>query len=443
VWISQNVLTPATGADAVADLWTWINGDKAARDFLDGKPDTNPDGSPGMVVNPNYKNLSLPISSFPKQDPYCNVPNPDAQPPSPPLCAPDLHPWAGSMLVAGRAIARGDSLAKTIWTPANVPPGYVGGAQPTGMHALMGVIDTATAQRFGLQTALLQNAAGDFVAADEAGITAAAGSMTTVNGLAFPDPRTKAPGAYPLTHLTYAATVPSGLTKEEGGAYADFLSYVVGDGQVPGAAIGKLAPGYIPLPATLKSRATTAIGNIRAQAGIPVTQPPSTSFSVPPPPTGTGPSGPAQVINIVIPSSGTTASGSHSTDRQTTGSYSPAPTGGATTQAAAHPTGPAGQYEPTGGGVSTARASGPPSSSGAALVTGGVHTPTPTPSGSAPPTALTPADRIGAVRMVLLVLLIAGGVLLLAGPALRSWAAESGASGTDPHRTIPSGVHPE
>ena len=432
VWISQNVLTPATGADAVADLWTWINGDKAARDFLDGKPDTNPDGSPGMVVNPYYKKLSLPISTFPKQDPYCNVPNPDAHPPSPPLCAPDLHPWAGSMLIAGRAVARGDSLAKTIWTPANNPPSYVGGAQPTGMHALMGVIDTATAQRFGLQTALLQNASGSFVAADEAGLTAAAASMTTVNGLAFPDPRTKAPGAYPLTHLTYAATVPSGLTKEEGGAYADFLSYAVGDGQAPGAAIGKLAPGYVPLPAALRTEAATAIGNIRAQAGIPVTQTSSTGFSVPPPPTGsgTGPSGPAQVINVVIPSSG-----AHSTTRQTTGSRPPGPTSAATTRAAAYPTGPAGpigQYEPTGGGVSTARASGPPSSSGAALVTGGVHTPTPTPSASAAPATLTPASRIGAVRMVLLILLIAGGALLIAGPALRSWAARMPVPGADP-----------
>lgn len=423
VWVSQNVLTPATGADAVADLWNWINGDKAARDFLNGKADTNPDGTPGMVVNPNYKSLSLPISSFPKQDPYCDVPNPDAQPPSPPLCAPDLHPWAGSMLIAGRGIARGDSLAKTIWTPANNPPSYVGGAQPTGLHSLMGVIDTATAQRFGLQSALLQNAAGNFVAPDEAGLTASVNSMTTVNGLAFPDPRTKAPNAYPLTHLTYAATVPSGLSKEEGGAYADFLAYAVGSGQVAGAAIGKLAPGYVPLPADLQTKATTAIANIRAQAGNPVTQPPSSSSSsAPSSAPGSGSSGPGQVINIVIPG--------YSSSPSPTGSHSSGPTSAPTTRAAGYPTGQ--QQEPPAGGVSTAPQSGPPSSTGAALVTGGVHTPTPKPSSSAAPASLTPAGKLGAIRLTLLILLIAGGALILAGPALRSWAAKLSILGADP-----------
>jgi hypothetical protein len=426
LWVSDSVITPATGADAVSELWTWINGDQAARDFLDGKPVPNPDGTPGMVVNPHYKGLSLPMSSFPKQDPFCYVPLPNATPPSPKLCAPDLHPWAGSMLSAARGIARGNNLAKTIWTPTDNPPMYEGTVQQTGQHSLMGVIDTATAQRFGLQTALLQNASGAFVAADDTGLGAAVGSMQTVNGLAVPDPRTKAPAAYPLTHLTYAATVPSGLTKDEGAAYADFLSYAVSQGQVPGASVGKLAPGYVALPKPLQDQADTAVANIRAEAGIKVTPPPGTttesgSSSSSAQASGTGP---GQQINVVIPPL----------------SSRPGPTGGPTkpTKPYGSSNGAGGYYTgPDGGGVSTATGAPHPSSTGAAQVTGGVRTATPSPAKAQPKADLTPLSRIGAVRLVLLVLLIAGGALLLAGPALRSWAAKI------PRRAIPPGVHLE
>ncbi|MFL6115390.1 MAG: hypothetical protein ACJ786_29195, partial [Catenulispora sp.] len=404
LWVSDSVITPGTGADAISDLWNWINGDRDARAFLDGVPDRGPDGKPGMVVNPNYKGMSLPVSSFLPQDPFCYVPRPDATPPSPALCAPDLHPQAASMLIAGRGVARGNNLAKTVWVPTNVPPSFEGSLQNTGQHSLMGVVDTATAQRFGLQTALLQNASGAFVAADDAGLGAAVRSMPTVDGVQLPDPRTTTPDAYPLAHLTYAATVPSALKKDEGAAYADFLSYVVSKGQLSGASIGALAPGYVPLPAALQARAKAAIANIRAQAGVPITAPSTTSG-----PARSSAGGPAQVINIVIPSSPA------------------APTTVPTSPPAA----------PAGSDAAPAPARSAPSSTGAAQVTGGVNTPKPKPSTAPAKPNPTASSKIGAVRLTLLVLLIAGGALILAGPALRAWAAKI------PRRAIPSGVHLE
>jgi len=406
LWVSDSVITPGTGADAISDLWSWINGDKDARAFLDGVPDRGPDGKPGMVVNPNYKGISLPISSFLKQDPFCYVPQPDAHPPSPALCGPDVHPSASTMLIAGRGIARGNSLAKTTWVPTNNPPSYEGSTQNTGRHSLMGIVDTGTAQRFGLQTALLQNASGAFVAADDAGLTAAARGMPTVDTVQIPDPRTATPDAYPLAHVTYAATVPSALTKEEGAAYADFLSYAVSRGQVSGASIGALAPGYVPLPPVLWLRANTAVAAIRAQAGIAVTGSISASGQA-------SGGGPAQVINIVIPSS------------RAAGPTVPT----TTTSRAAAPTGQDDAPAPV--------RSAPPPSTGAAQVTGGVNTPKPKPSTAPAKPNLTAPSKIGAVRLTLLVLLIAGGALILAGPALRSWAAKI------PRRAIPSGVHLE
>lgn len=407
LWVSSSVITPASGADAVSELWTWIDGDKDARAFLDGVPDKGVDGKPGMIVNPNYRKITLPISSFPKQDPFCYIPAPTAKPPSPPLCAPDLHPWAATMLAAGRGIARGNDLSKTVWNPTNTPPSYDGSVQQTGQHSLMGVIDTATAQRFGLQTALLQNASGGFAAADEAGMTAAVSSMPVVDSIPVPDPRTKTAGAYPLTHLTYAATVPGKLTKEEGRAYADFLSYAVSGGQTSGSSIGKLAPGYVPLPVNLKYTAENAIAAIRAQAGTAVLSTGGPSGTSAPSATG-----PGQVINVVVPALSTS----------TAGGNAPA---GAPSAADSAPGGapPSGGYTaPGGAGPSTA----PPASTGNGQVTGGVITPTPKPSTTPGPTAVTPASKLGAVRMILLILLTAGGVALLAGPAVRAWAAAGG-----------------
>ncbi|GAA2038882.1 hypothetical protein GCM10009839_45730 [Catenulispora yoronensis] len=403
LWISNSVLTPASGADAISQLWAWINGDADARAFLDGVPDKTADGKPGMVVNPAYKNLTLPLSIFPKQDPFCYVSAPLATPPSPPLCAADLHPWAASMLIAGRSIARGNGLAKTVWNTANTPPSFDGATQDTGKHALMGVIDTATAQRFGLQTAYLENASGGFAGPDEDGLTAAATSMPVVDSIPVPDPRTKTPGAYPLAQVTYAATVPGKLTKDEGNAYADFLSFAVSGGQTPGSSIGKLAPGYVPLPLNLKFNAENAITAIRALAGTARTAGG---------PSGSGPSGspgPGQVINVVVPPLTTSSAA-----------------GGAATG------NPGQQNSPPAGSTGTV-----PPTSAAKPTGGGVITPTPQTSVTPLPPSLTPASRFGAIRMVLLVLLVAGGGLLLAGPALRTWAAKI------PRRAIPSGVHLE
>ena len=71
------------------------------------------------------------------------------------LCAPDLHPWAASMLAAARGIARGSNLAKTTWNPTSNPPAWEGTIQNTGQHSLMGVVDSATAQLVGLHAATI------------------------------------------------------------------------------------------------------------------------------------------------------------------------------------------------------------------------------------------------------------------------------------------------
>ena len=391
-----DIMSPLIPSDAVNELWQWINSDADARAFLNGTADPW-----GMVVNPAYLDLTLPRPDMPKLDPFCQTfPAPQL-----PLCTLDLHPLMATMHLSARGASRGDRLLKTTWNPVGTPPNY--GTTPpeaSGLRAILTITDTATAARFGLQTAALRNAAGNFVAPTQDGMVASANAMVPRDGISVPDPATKAAAAYPLTVLDYAATIPSQLTAAEGADYATLLNYAVNAGQTPGLGPGQLPPGYVPLPQTLHDQAVAAAAVIKSKAGVPVTTPSSTPPSSPGSTTSPGPgngsppytlpppeaSGPGVQVNVVIPGVSAPFTG--------TG------TGGT------HPTSKA----------------------------GGVITPTPSVSRAGKSTSiLTPLTRIGLVRFSLLILLIAGGVLTLAGPLLRAWAAKI------PRRAIPPGVHLE
>ncbi|PSL52220.1 hypothetical protein B0I31_11447 [Saccharothrix carnea] len=266
-----DVLVPSVDFDLTAALWTWIDADPDARAFLDGEPDPA-----GMVVNQHYRGLDLPVQNFPKQDLSCKpLPFPLG-----PDCALTARPLAADLHEAGRAISRGDTLGRS---PSGLPdqadptkPGYTRvPRQPAGERSLLAVVDTATAARYGLPTAKLRNAAGNFVAPDDAGLRAAVGQLTPtdVQGVGRTNPTTKAADAYPLPAVTYAAAVPSEMTAAEGAEYAGFLRYATGTGQQRGEGVGRLPLGYLPLPDGMRRQAADAAGVVERDAGKPIVLP--------------------------------------------------------------------------------------------------------------------------------------------------------------------------
>ncbi|MFD7441914.1 hypothetical protein [Streptomyces sp. NPDC059909] len=266
-----DALVPEAVSDAAWQLWNWVDQDPAAREFLNGTPDNQGrHGDPalsGMKVNPHYKGIELPRNDFPKSDPFCQQ---FADHPDNPLCIQDKHPYAHNMHEAAHAAARGDTLARANWDGTATPPGYKKTPpQPAGRRAVLAVTDTASASRYGLVTAKLQNAAGRFAGPDEAGLLAGQAAMkpSGVAGVLSPDPATKARNAYPLTLLTYAATVPERLAKKEGQDYAALLKYAAGAGQQPGVAAGTLPEGYVPLPQSLRAQTRAAADAIASRAG--------------------------------------------------------------------------------------------------------------------------------------------------------------------------------
>ncbi|MDP3713307.1 MAG: hypothetical protein Q8R60_12585 [Mycobacteriales bacterium] len=296
------VLLPTGLTDDARHVWEWLRTDAEARAFLAGAPDPS-----GMTVNPNYKGISLPQDGFPKADPYCREFTTD----QPDLCTLDAHPYAADLHDAARSAARGDTLARTDYQPLAIPPGYKKNTpQPVGGRYALALTDTASAARYGIPMAKLRNASGEFVAPTTASMLAAAATLPAPTTAAAPQVATdvKAAAAYPLSFLTYAATVPSALDAQARADYAVLLRYAVEGGQQPGDAPGQLPRGYAPLPASLRST-TLALATllekpvVAAPTSAPTATPATVATSAPVTPvvSGGGVSGPAPVVPVTVP----------------------------------------------------------------------------------------------------------------------------------------------
>ena len=307
----SDALVPYIPADSVSLLWQWVNSDKAARDFLDGKPNfdspwfsdcgqsanatrclgpidctkfTDAKGVNGCptYVNPSYKGIGLPQSVIPKQDNWCLT-----RDLLPPLCTLDLTPYANGLTDTANAASRGDSLSRTIYNGISYSKGPV---QAPGARNLMALTDTASAARFALTMASLRNGAGEFVQPTNASMSKAVSAMKPdASGVLVPDPTTKTAGAYPLTTVSYAVVNRDALTAVSRAAYADFVTFAATSGQVPGTTRGTLPEGYLPLTASLKRAALSAA--VEISTPVPAPPPVPTQSPTPVPTTPTDQSG--------------------------------------------------------------------------------------------------------------------------------------------------------
>jgi hypothetical protein len=318
-------------SDAASLLWKWVLADPAARAWLDGTP--TPDGKPeGMQVNPYYSiNPSINPShvafgtptpeTYPKNDPWCdpltdlplNTPPNPAKSVSRLICIQDWSPYVLSMAAAAEAAATANDGGKTTFNPTGTTDTAWGanGPQTTGDDFIISVTDSASAARYGLQTASL-SAAGDdtnptFVAPTSASILAGEQAMkpSGVTGVLQTDPSTTNTNAYPLSMLTYAAATPETLNASSRQNYAAFLQYASGStAQTTGVAPGELPAGYVPLPAAL------------------VAQTVATAAEILHPPAESNP--PSTALPTSASSSPTSSSGSTSTNSESPGSVSSA-----------------------------------------------------------------------------------------------------------------------
>ncbi|MEV4615010.1 hypothetical protein AB0K43_20795 [Kitasatospora sp. NPDC049258] len=257
--------------------------------------------------------------------------------------------------------------------------------QPVGERGFFAVLDAGSAQAMSLPEAELLNPAGGFVAPTLSGMQAAVADMpvdqsTGTQELPYGDRGSafaKDQAAYPLTTVQYAMVPTEGLAAGKAAAVSRFVRQVTdaGGGQVYGWGPGRLAPGYAALSTAQGEQAQRAAQHVAAQDGaLPGNQTAPAAGGG----TGTGGSG-----------GGSTAAG--------TGN------GGSSGESSAGAGGGAGGTVDAVTGAPVATGGAKPSASASALAAAPVGRPSP--------------DRAGAARILLPVVLVAGGVLLIGGPA--------------------------
>ena len=275
----------SSDSDVMEALTSYINADPTARAWLSGTPDA---ASGGMIVNPAYKGIQLPVDQWPLLSTFI----PKAQ------YATDLNdclyndPVPYQPLVAA-PLANLEAISESIQyalpnstTTCSQPdaPATLGeklvtsGREPAGHRFLIGITPLADTQRYLLQTAALQTTSGTFVVPSDTSIEAATALLTpdTTSGT-WPIPyaafqQSSGASAYPGTMLVYAAIPTSGLPATDAADYATFLQFAATSGQTVGFGVGQLPPGYLPLTsadglAGLSQYTLAAAKDVAAQNG--------------------------------------------------------------------------------------------------------------------------------------------------------------------------------
>ncbi|MFI6339656.1 hypothetical protein [Streptomyces sp. NPDC050535] len=266
----RSLMVPLLNSDTTRMVWNWLQSDKDAREFLGGKEDPW-----GMRVNSYFDDLDLAenaaLSDFPKADPTTALLG-GLAPPDATYSITDLDPYTADLHDGAVKTRRGNNGRTIQWDVGATPPRLTNDAPLPGRHAVMAIVDAASAVRYGLQTAALRNADGKFVKPSADTFQTAVSAMR-----AWPDqpdvlkadPARAKGQAYPLTAVAYAAaSVNQGAADRK--AYADFIRFAAGPGQTSGLSAGELPPGYAPLTAKLRAQAETAADDLErgvAQGG--------------------------------------------------------------------------------------------------------------------------------------------------------------------------------
>lgn len=270
-WAEQSIvgasiadaLIPDGRSDQAIQLWNYVLSDPAAVKWLGGTADEW-----GMVVNPYYatnaaKNptgaaLSLPRDNFPKADP---VEKPDTTQADPANGTGALNlvtwrPYTHSFADGAYHVLRGDGMKPGEWDKYSTPPKWgKPDRQPFSRQHVIALTTAPAAEQYQTVTASLLNPAGKYVKPTRTSIAAAAAAMTAteeqqkVRSFDLSSKEAKqAAGAYPLSAPVYAALNPEQSDKQLRQVYASMIRFAVKKGQTPGTDLGRLPPGYAPLP---------------------------------------------------------------------------------------------------------------------------------------------------------------------------------------------------
>jgi hypothetical protein len=300
----------STSSGVITQMTSYIAADPAAMAFLRGRPDPW-----GMTVNPFYKNIKLPVSTWSLLDTWvdkttnnpCLQAAPTAYMPLTASPVSSLRLIATALLYSWPMVTTGCTGNGTATSPFQLSR-----AAPEGLgnRFMLGLVTLGDARRYDLTVANLQASPGHFVAADDAGMDAALKLAKPAPKLKpFRLPQTairKSKTAYPGTTIVYTAAKLAGLPKTTAADVAQFIDVSSTQGQVPGRGNGQLPEGYLPITKSgqtkrLFEQAQHVASAVAAQQAPPQQAPATTSAAAPPPSSGSpGP-------GIALPGAGTSS----------------------------------------------------------------------------------------------------------------------------------------
>jgi hypothetical protein len=265
-------------ADTMWAVTSYINSDPEARAWLNGTPDPW-----GMVVNPAYKGISLPIESWPLLDTTTN--GPDYTSSGNPFClgalgtGPAKQPFrplidSPQETLANVAYNMQYAIAPSLIACNNNPqtPEYTAlGPETLGTRFLIGLVSLPAAEVLDLDTASLQTFASPEKETNNSTQFASGRVFQPPTGatlqaaatLMQPDPqlgswvlpysdypsKAVAKGTYPGTMLLSADVPTRGLPPADATNYGKYLTFAATTGQTPGFDVGQLPAGYLPMTA--------------------------------------------------------------------------------------------------------------------------------------------------------------------------------------------------
>ena len=280
---ASELVALSSNSDVIHALTSYINADPTARAWLDGTPDEH-----GMVVNPEYKGISLPVDAWPllssfEPKAWYASDNNDCLYRSPvpylPLVAAPLQTLAAISQDLQFSSANSTTVCSQIDGTTLGEKLVAMGRQTVGYRFMIGITPLADTNRYLLQTAALQTTPGSYVGPTDAAVQAAlskavsdpkTGTWTIPYDALRSDPT--ASGAYPGTMVVYAAAPTQGLTPDAASQVGKWISFASTDGQTPGFGVGQIPPGYLPMTAAnglgnLQAAAAAAVAHIVAQDG--------------------------------------------------------------------------------------------------------------------------------------------------------------------------------
>jgi hypothetical protein len=276
---ASELLALSSNSDVMEALTSYINADPTARAWLDGTPDQW-----GMVVNPAYAHIALPVTKWPllatdQPTQYYNSGNNDCLYRNPvpfgPLVAAPLPTLEVISQSLQFAISNSTTQCFQIDGTSLGEKLVAGGRQTAGYRFMLGIVPLADVPRFGLRAAALETAPHTFVDPSTASLSAAAKLLTPdeQRGVwTFPYATlhtSSGADAYPGTMVIYAAIPTSGLSATNAKCFATLLTFAAGDGQNPGGNSGQLPEGYLPMT---KANHVASLANYTARAALAVAQ---------------------------------------------------------------------------------------------------------------------------------------------------------------------------